>query len=338
MKISTITLTTTIAILAISAAMVLACSSADSTETTEQQNSAAQPIATLETTATQAPAANQITTTTEEVNSNTNANPSSNEADSSGTANNSGENPTVERPAFATQTPETSSPVATPTREKVTQQDGAVILARPTPTPTPVPTPTSTPRPPDTPYWKLFNQAQYDEFLPPAGPIDWTTPKDCASKVNTMGAFLHDSTPQGILDRIEWNYDWAIGQRGGAFSTLTVERAQELDWERFGTSPKRISSICGHVHALHPQIPVVRATFNLNVSTGDWTDPKTGEKVPVVKAYRLEARYIYAQDGSGYPDIEPLGPILIEPLGSFCDRDDIIEHDQSQPACNVPGN
>ena len=233
--------------------------------------------------------------------------------------NPSGENPTVERPAFATQTPETGSPVATPTRGRLTQQGGSVILARPTPTPTPVPTPTSIPLPPHTPYWKQFSQAQYEEFLPPTGPIEWTTPKKC-SEQNHREPLLHDSTPQGILDRIEWDYKRAVSPKGKAFANATVERVQELDWKMFGNDPRHVTAICGHVQALHPQIPVVRATFNLNAYQGDWTDPQTGESLRIVKAYRLETRYIYAQDGSGYPKLEPLGPILIEPLGSFCDR------------------
>ncbi len=76
----------------------------------------------------------------------------------------------------------------------------------------------------------------------------------------------------------------------------------------------------------------------MNVYQGDWTNPETGDRLRIVKAYRLEARYIFISTRSGFVNVEPLGPILIEPLGSFCDRDDIIVQDQSQPACNIPGN
>ncbi len=254
-------------------------------------------------------------------------------------------------PAQATETPErVGAPTAeppTPTRGRVTQQDGAVILARPTPTPTPVPTPTRTPPPPpDTPYWKLFSQAQYEEFLPPTGPIDWTTPRECRERA-TRDPFLHESTPKEMLDRMEWDYEshgpivsgLVREHRGGRIlARAIIERVQELDWERFGNNPRRVSAVCGHVYALHTQIPVVRVTFNMNASTGDWTDPETGDRHPIIEAYRLEARYIYADDVIGRRELEPLGPVLIEPLGSFCDRDDIIIQDQSQPACNIPGN
>ena len=153
MKSPTTTLKTTIAALAISAVMVLACSSTDSNQTTEQQSSAAQPIATIQTTSSQAPQEDQPT---KEANLDT----GSQTSDLPTTANAGSDNPTIERPSFGTATPEASDPVATPTQPLRQQQGGAVILAQPTPTMTPVPTPTSTPLPASTPYWQAVQQSR----------------------------------------------------------------------------------------------------------------------------------------------------------------------------------
>ena len=322
MKSPTTTLTTTIAALAISAVMVLACSSTDSNETTEQQSSAAQPIATIETTNSQAPQEDQPT---KEVTPNTG---SQNSTSLPTTADTRRENATIERPSFGTATPEAGDPVATPTQQLRQQQGGAVILAQPTPTITPVPTPTSTPLPPSTPYWKQFSQADYDQFRPPAGPIDWRKPDECQIH-NMNNRILSDATPSGILDRIEWDYV------GAPISSSSPIRAiRKLHPDLFPLENRYIVDVCGNLEALHPQIPVIRTTFAMNVDSGTWTNPENGNKRTIWKAYRIEARYIYTQ-GEERPKFEQLGPVLIEPLGHVCNRDDIFTS-WDDPMCQIP--
>ena len=322
MKSPTTTLTTTIAALAISAVMVLACSSTDSNETTEQQSRATQPIATIQTNSLQAPQEDQPT---KEVNPKTGSKTSSGLPN---TANTGRENATIERPSFGTATPETSDPVATPTQPLRQQQGGAVILAQPTPTVTPVPTPTNTPLPPSTPYWKQFSQTEYDQFRPPAGPIDWQKPDKCQTH-NMNNRSLSDATPAGILDRIEWDYTKA---RISAQDTLYEIR--KLHRDLFPQRQERILNLCGNKEALHPQIPVIRITFAMNVDSGIWINPETEKRRIIWKAYRIEARYIYTE-GEKRPKFEQLGTILIEPLGHVCNRDDITAS-WDDPMCQVP--
>ena len=324
MKSPTTTLKTTIAALAISAVMVLACSSTDSNETTEQQSSTAQPIATIETTSSQAPQEDQPT---KEANLNT----GSQTSDLPTTANVGSDNPTIERPSFGTATPEASDPVATPTQPLRQQQGGAVILAQPTPTMTPVPTPTSTPLPASTPYWQQFSKAEYEQFRPPAGPINWRKAEKCRFD-RSLRRFLTDSTPAGILDRIEWDYDLAVYDAPVADTTLKAIRTLHPDL--FPSIERYIINMCGNLEALHPQIPVVRTTFAIDVDSGTWTNPETGQNQTIWKAYRIEARYIYTE-GEDRPRIEQLGPILIEPLGHVCNRDD-RRVSWKDPMCQVP--
>ena len=324
MKSPTTTLTTTIAALAISAVMVLACSSTDSNETTEQQSRATQPIATIQTNSLQAPQEDQPT---KEVNPKTGSKTSSGLPN---TANTGRENATIERPQFGTATPNANDPVATPTQPLRQQQGGAVILAQPTPTITPVPTPTSTPLPPSTPYWKQFSQAEYDQFRPPAGPIDWQKADKC-QRNNTNNRGLSDATTSGILDRIEWGYTRAPTSAGD-----TLRAIRKLHPDLFPQQEWRINNLCGSQAALHPQIPVIRITFAMNVDSGTWIDPETGTHYTIWKAYRIEARYIYIQDEAWeQPKFEQLGPVLIEPLGHVCNRDD-IGASWDDPMCKVP--
>ena len=323
MKSPTTTLKTTIAALAISAVMVLACSSTDSNETTEQQSRAAQPIATIQTNSSQAPQEDQPT---KEVNPKTGSKTSSGLPN---TANTGREKATIERPSFGTATPEVSDPVATPTQPLRQQQGGAVILAQPTPTITPVPTPTSTPLPPSTPYWKQFSQAEYDQFRTPAGPIDWQKPDKCQTH-RTNNRHLSDATPAGIFDRIEWDYT----EVSIPVVQITLDKIRSLHPDRFQPQKTYTINLCGNKEALHPQIPVIRATFAMDVRSGTWTDPETGENRTIWKAYRIEARYIYTQ-GEERPKPEQLGPILIEPLGHVCNRDD-ISASWDDPMCQVP--
>ena len=244
------------------------------------------------------------------------------------TANTGRENATIERPSFGTATPEASDPVATPTQPLRQQQGGAVILAQPTPTVTPVPTPTNTPLPPSTPYWKQFSKAEYDQFRPPAGPIDWQKPDECQTH-DMNNRSLSDATPAGILDRIEWDYTKA---RISAQDTL--EAIRKLHPDRFKEQKRYTINLCGNREALHPQIPVIRITFAMNVHSGTWINPETGERNTIWKAYRIEARYIYTE-GEKRPKFEQLGPVLIEPLGHVCNRDDITAS-WDDPMCQVP--
>jgi hypothetical protein len=326
MKSPTTTLKTTIAALAISAAMVLACSSTDSNETTEQQSSAAQPIANIETTNSQAPQEDQPT---KEANLDT----GSQTSDLPTTANAGSDNPTIERPSFGTATPKASDQIATPTQPLRQQQGGAVILAQPTPTMTPVPTPTSTPLPASTPYWQQFSKAEYEQFRPPAGPINWRKAEKCRFDQSLI-RFLTDSTPAGILDRIEWDYDTAVYDAPVANTTLKAIRTLHPDL--FKSDEVYILNMCGNLEALHPQIPVVRTTFAIDVHSGKWTNPETGQSQTIWKAYRIEARYIYTE-GEDRPRIEQLGTILIEPLGYVCNRDDRPSN-WDDPMCQVPLN
>ena len=322
MKSPTTTLKTTIAALAISAVMVLACSSTNSNEITEPQSSAAQPIATIQTTSSQAPQEEQPT---KPANPNTESQASANQPNTTSTGR---ENATIERPSFGTATPEASDPVATPTQPMSQQQGGAVILAQPTPTMTPVPTPTNTPLPPSTPYWKQFSQADYDQFRPPAGPIDWRKPDKC-QRHNRNNRLLSDATPSGILDRIEWDYT-EVPISG----ETALKEIRKLHPALFKAQDRYISDLCGNREALHPQIPVVRITFAMNVDSGRWTNPENGTQIIIWKAYRIEGRYIYTQ-GEDRPRVEQLGPVLIEPLGHVCNRDD-IGGDWDDAMCKVP--
>ena len=325
MKSPTTTLKTTIAALAISAVMVLACSSTDSNETTEPQSRATQPIATLQATNVQAPQEDQPT---KEVAPN---NESQTSTSLPNTASTSNGNATIERPSFGTATPEAGEPIATPTQPLRQQQGGAVILAQPTPTMTPVPTPTSTPLPPSTPYWKQFSQADYDQFRPPTGPINWRTPEKCRFD-RPRQRVANDVTPAGILDNLSWGYIKA--------STHAPISATILDYlgrnhsDLFGNPASNISYLCGNLEALHSQIPVIRNTFAINVSRGLWTNPETGKILDVLKAYRIEVRYIYTE-GEDKPKLEQLGPVLIEPLGHVCNRDD-LKWPWDTPVCHVP--
>ena len=72
----------------------------------------------------------------------------------------------------------------------------------------------------------------------------------------------------------------------------------------------------------------------MSVDSGNWKDPETGENHTIWKAYRIEIRYIYTE-GEKRPTFEQLGPVLIEPLGHVCNRDD-ISASWDDPMCQVP--
>lgn len=77
-----------------------------------------------------------------------------------------------------TSTP-TPSPEPTATVAVHTQTGGAVIMQALTSTPTPPPDPTPTPTPVPGSYWERFTQAEYDQFLPPRGAIQWPRQGKC---------------------------------------------------------------------------------------------------------------------------------------------------------------
>ena len=140
---------------------------------------------------------------------------------------------------------------------------------------------------------------------------------------------LSDATPAGILDRIEWDYTEAPTSAG-----TTLEAIRKLHPDRFKQQKRYTINLCGNQEALHPQIPVIRITFAMDVHSGIWINPETGERNTIWKAYRIEARYMYTQ-GEERPKFEQLGPVLIEPLGHVCNRDD-ISASWSDPMCQVP--
>ncbi len=141
---------------------------------------------------------------------------------------------------------------------------------------------------------------------------------------------LTDATPSGILDRIEWDYTKISISIAGT----TLNAIRELHPDLFRIEDRYIVDVCGNLEALHPQIPVTRTTFAMNVDSGTWTNPENGNKRIIWKAYRIEARYIYTQ-GEERPKVEQLGPVLIEPLGHVCNRDD-IRVSWDDPMCQIP--
>ena len=141
-----------------------------------------------------------------------------------------------------------------------------------------------------------------------------------------------DATPSGILDRLEWEY--RESKHRPALAQQTLKSIQRIHPNLFKSQESLIVNMCGTIEALHPRIPVLRTTFALDAHSGTWIDTETGEQRTIWKAYRIEARYIYTE-GEDRPKIEQLGPILVEPLGHVCNRDDRLVSWQD-PICQVP--
>ena len=231
------------------------------------------------------------------------------------------------RPPTSTPTP-FPEPAPTATVAVHTQQGGSVMMQAPTSTPTPPPDPTPTPTPVPGAYWERFTQAEYDQFLPPTGAIQWPGQGICRivgqiiSGKNTYS--LNDSTPDGIKSRLQWDHE-EYGTM--LFTRLVGPRSAELMEQEQPDlfEPLRIEHFCGFAEALHPEIPVIRTTFEFNVRTGQgWKDSR-GTKIYEWDAYRVEIRYIFVDNPehrSRYLRyrMEQHGPILIEKLQSPCDR------------------
>ncbi|MYC32446.1 MAG: hypothetical protein F4X64_04640 [Chloroflexi bacterium] len=188
------------------------------------------------------------------------------------------------------------------------------------PTPTPVP----------GPYWERFTQAEYDRFLPPKGAIQWPGEEKCTIVGHTYQGKLYynlnDSTPDGIKSRLQWvpdEYGETLFTRGvGPRSAELMEQEQpDLFKPRYG----HVGEFCGFAEALHPEIPVIRTTFEFNARTGEGWKNDRGRTIYEWDAYRVEIRYIFVDDlEHRLPSLryrmEQHGPILIEKMQSPCDR------------------
>ena len=194
-----------------------------------------------------------------------------------------------------------------------------------------------TPTPVPGPYWESFTQAEYNQFLPPKGAIQW--PGQCTL---FGGHFpLADSTPDGIKSRLQWNHeDYAATYFFKALGAISAEIMEQEQPELFDTRPGHMEQFCGFAEALHPEIPVLRTTFEFNIRTGDgpkdsqgntvyegWKDSR-GNRIYEWDAYRVEIRYIFVDNPEPRSEslryqMEQHGPILIEKLQSPCDRSSI---------------
>lgn len=306
------TLTTTIATLALSAMLVAACSSPESTGSTEQQTSP-QTIAALASTLPAEPTQQlQVDQTPTEPNTF----PSN---DLSTTSPRQSQPSTSDEPIQRTslQTPTPPSLAATTAPSTHQQDSGSVDMSAPTPTPTPQPTPTNTPLPPETPYWQRFTDADYDALRPPTGNINWNDSKDCPF-IGSTPKYV-DATPQGISDRLEWpfNYD------AKAPLELAIESMMQMHpnfFTRGSKIGKRIEHVCVQTEAVSPTVPVFRMTaeFDAEPSERRWTDAQGVERT-MWRAYRIEVRYIFT-DRDTHPEYRQLGPMLIEKIRNPCDR------------------
>ena len=224
------------------------------------------------------------------------------------------------RPPTPTPSPE---PVPTATVAVHTQTGGSVIMQAPTSTPTPPPDPTPTPTPVPGPYWKTFNETEYNQFLPPKGAIQWPGIGQCTSFGREYP--IGDSTPDGIKSRLQWVPSEFHG--GRLFTTMVGPRSAELMEQEQPDlfNPHHIEHFCGFAEALHPEVPVIRTTFEFSVRTGEGWKNDRGTTIYEWDAYRVEIRYIFVDNPehrSRYLryQMEQHGPILIEKLQSPCDR------------------
>ena len=254
--------------------------------------------------------------------------------DSSEPANNTPTQPAQPPPPTDTLRPPTSTPTPSPeptptaTVAVHTQQGGAVMMQAPTSTPTPPPDPTPTATPVPGPYWEQFAKEEYDRFLPPRGAIQWPGQGRCQivgqiiSGKNTYS--LNDSTPDGIKSSLQWDHE-EYGTM--LFTRMVGPRSAELMEQEQPNlfNPLHIEHFCGFAEALHPEIPVIRTTFEFNVRTGQGWKNNRGTTIYEWDAYRVEIRYIFVDNPehrSRYLryQMDQHGPILIEKLQSPCDR------------------
>ena len=190
------------------------------------------------------------------------------------------------RPATPTPFPE---PTPTATAEVHTQTGGSVIMQAPTSTPTPPPTPAPTATPVPGPYWKKFTTEEYNKLLPPTGSIQW--PKDGYCRFTSKEFGLDNITPEGISDRMEWlprEMGNLLNSHIGKTSVenLVMEHPNLFDESGF-------TQFCGYAQAIHPNVPVIRVNFEMNVRDNNesWQDDR-GRIRNKWDAYRVEMRYI----------------------------------------------
>ena len=220
------------------------------------------------------------------------------------------------RPATPTPFPE---PAPTVTSEVHTQTGGSVIMQAPTSTPTPPPTPAPTATPVPGPHWEKFTTEEYNELLPPTGSIQW--PKDGYCSNPNEHYALADITPEGISDRMEWlphASQFLQGQIGPiSVENLVMEHPNLFDESGF-------SLFCGYAQAIHPNVPVIRVNFEMNVRDKNEWWQADGRRRNKWDAYRIEMRYILVDNPEERRDLryqpKQHGPILIEKLNSPCDR------------------
>ena len=223
------------------------------------------------------------------------------------------------RPATPTPFPE---PAPTVTSEVHTQTGGSVIMQAPTSTPTPPPTPAPTATPVPGPYWEKFTTQEYNELLPPTGSIQW--PKDGYCRNTSKNYVLDDITPEGISDRMEWLPHELSQLLQGHIGRISVQNLIMEHPNLFNESG--FTQFCGYAQAIHPNVPVIRVNFEMNVrDDNEWWKNDRGRRVYRWDAYRIEMRYILVDKPEEQArelkyQTKQHGPILIEKLNSPCDR------------------
>ena len=111
------------------------------------------------------------------------------------------------------------------------------------------------------------------------------------------------------------------------FTRLVGPRSAELMEQEQSNlfNPPHVEMFCGFAEALHPEIPVIRTTFEFNARTGEgWKDSR-GTTIYEWDAYRVEIRCIFVDNREHRSEslryqLEQHGPILIEKMQSPCDR------------------
>ena len=233
-------------------------------------------------------------------------------------------------PATATPAPATPTPTpatVTPTSPVHTQSGGSVIMQAPTSTPTPPPPPTPTATPVPGPYWETFSQADYDQFLPPKGPIQWPGRGMCDYYRNEMT--VTDATTDGIKSRIQWVEEDVVHVMTRSMGDRTMDILYDEHPDRF--KENLVDAWCGYMEVLDPNVPVVRVTLEFFVRSVEGWKNERGSLRYEWDSYRVEARYVVVDN----PELRApylrlvltqLGPILIEKMNSPCDRTSVRVH------------
>ena len=90
-------------------------------------------------------------------------------------------------------------------------------------------------------------------------------------------------------------------------------------------NPLNVQHFCGFAEAVHPEIPVIRTTFEYDLRTGTGWKNDRGTTIYEWDSYRVEIRYILVDNPEHRSmnlryQMEQHGPILIEKMESPCDR------------------